>query len=312
VSVVIPTNNREGFLAQSLRSALGQQGVDLEVVVVDDGSNAGAVSRVPGIGDSRVRVVRHAARQGVSTARNTGIAAAEGGWVAFLDDDDLWAPRKLRAQIEALEASPGREWSCVGVVVVNRALRVVGWEPCPAGPDVSGSTLERQVVPGGGSGVLVSRGLLDRLGGFDPALTLNEDWDLHVRLAQQSLLSSVDAPLLAYRLHPTNRSLDVEVCDREFAVIDERYAPLRAARGVALDHAHWNRWKAYTHARAGRRREALQSLRAARPVIGWRNAARDALVTALPGSVRARELRRARAVPSAWRAEAEEWLRLFR
>ena len=95
VSVVVPTHNRSGLLAQTLHSVLWQRGVDLEVLVVDDGSADDTAEMVAGLADPRIRLLRHDHPQGVSAARNRGVAAASGRWLAFCDDDDLWAPDKL-------------------------------------------------------------------------------------------------------------------------------------------------------------------------------------------------------------------------
>src|SRR4051794_9306561 len=100
VTVVIPTFNRWRVLsARALPSALAQEDVDLEVVVVVDGSTDETASGLESLEDERVRVVRHARPLGLHRARNAGIAAARGEWVAFLDDDDVWAPWKLRTQL---------------------------------------------------------------------------------------------------------------------------------------------------------------------------------------------------------------------
>ena len=104
VSVVIPTRDRWPLLATTLASALGQDGVALEVVVVDDGS-ATAAPVVPPFDDPRVRIARNDRSLGVAGARNRGIEAARGEWIAFLDDDDVWAPAKLRRQLDAATAA---------------------------------------------------------------------------------------------------------------------------------------------------------------------------------------------------------------
>ena len=120
VSVVIPTRNRADVLkAHALPSALAQRDVDVEVVVVDDGSDDDDDRRaLEGLTDSRVRVVRHATREGQSRARNTGIEAALGEWIAFLDDDDLWSPDKLREQLDAAAADHA-EFVYTGGVMVD-------------------------------------------------------------------------------------------------------------------------------------------------------------------------------------------------
>ncbi len=102
VSVVVPTHNRARLLRRTLRSILAQHMVDLEVVVIDDGStdDTGDVAAT----DPRVLVIRNRESAGVSAARNRGIAAARGEWIAFCDDDDLWSPDKLNRQLTAADA----------------------------------------------------------------------------------------------------------------------------------------------------------------------------------------------------------------
>ena len=161
VSVVVPTHNRSGLLAQTLHSVLWQRGVDLEVLVVDDGSTDDTAEVVAALGDPRVRLLRHATPRGVSAARNRGVAAASGRWLAFCDDDDLWAPDKLARQLAAAQQT-GRSWVYVGEVHVDLGRQVVGGGP-PLPPERLMARLPRaNVVPGGCSGVLVRRDALGR------------------------------------------------------------------------------------------------------------------------------------------------------
>jgi glycosyltransferase involved in cell wall biosynthesis len=99
VSVVIPTLNRQAALARSISITLGQENVNLEVIVVDDGSTDSTPAYLKTGRDPQLQVIRHARRTGVAAARNHGIQQARGEWVAFLDDDDVWAPHKLREQV---------------------------------------------------------------------------------------------------------------------------------------------------------------------------------------------------------------------
>lgn len=105
VSVVIPCYNGAAFLAETLRSVLGQTYAPLEVIVIDDGSTDNSATIAAGFGPP-VRVVRQENR-GESAARNRGIALARGDWVALLDADDLWEPEKLELQVHALRDAPG-------------------------------------------------------------------------------------------------------------------------------------------------------------------------------------------------------------
>src|SRR5919197_55125 len=122
VSVVVPTHNRARLLSRTLRSICAQQSVDFEVVVVDDGSTDDTAA-VAAAADTRVKIICNPRPCGVSVARNIGITAARGDWIAFCDDDDLWAPDKLAAQLSAAdEARLG--WVYSGDVTVDDQSRV--------------------------------------------------------------------------------------------------------------------------------------------------------------------------------------------
>jgi glycosyltransferase involved in cell wall biosynthesis len=102
-SVIIPTYERGDLLAAAVDSVLAQTVEDFECIIVDDASPSGVhLARQ----DSRVRVTRHAANRGVTCARNTGLAMARGRYVAFLDDDDVWTPRRLAYALEGLSNAP--------------------------------------------------------------------------------------------------------------------------------------------------------------------------------------------------------------
>jgi glycosyltransferase involved in cell wall biosynthesis len=153
VTVVIPTLNRWQLLSRgALRSALEQEDVDVEVVVVDDGSTDETPVRLAELDDERVRVVRHEQPGGLAHARNAGIAAARCEWVAFLDDDDLWAPWKLRRQLDAAAREDA-------TFVYSAALYVTGGqvELAPAlEPEGLGQRLlAGEAIPAGGSNVMV-------------------------------------------------------------------------------------------------------------------------------------------------------------
>src|SRR5215213_11041251 len=139
VSVVIPTRNRCDQLLVAIDSALAQEEVAVEVLVVDDGSTDGTehvLSAVKG-----VRIIRHAATRGVATARNAGISAAAGQWVAFLDDDDVWAPWKLRRQLDAAQDAFA-PWAYGASIVVDELDRIVDVHEAPS-PDVIAEHLTR-------------------------------------------------------------------------------------------------------------------------------------------------------------------------
>jgi glycosyltransferase involved in cell wall biosynthesis len=185
VSVVIPTRNRAKLLTtHALPSALSQRGVDVEVVVVDDGSDDDGRKALEELTNGRVRIVRHAARAGQARARNTGIEAARGEWIAFLDDDDLWSPDKLREQLDAAAAARA-EFVYTGVVMVDegRGGEVLTVLPPAPTEGLLEHLLMTNAIPAGASTVIARSSVVREVGGFDENLVQFTDWDLWIRLA---------------------------------------------------------------------------------------------------------------------------------
>ena len=102
VSIVVPTFNRGDCIGSCLESALAQTYGEFELIVVDDASSDDTAVRVKHFKDSRVRYLQHDVNRGGAAARNTGIRASTGEFVAFLDSDDVWHPEKLEEQVAAL------------------------------------------------------------------------------------------------------------------------------------------------------------------------------------------------------------------
>ena len=221
-SVVVPTHNRSDLLLQTLASVIAQVGVDLEIVVVDDGSTQDVAGAIATLAEDRIRVVRNERPVGVAGARNRGIEHARGEWIGFVDDDDLWAPDKLGSQLEALEAT-GRRWAYTGAVNITAAGEVIGGAPPPPPEEVAASLPRRNTVPGGGSSVVAARSLIDEVGVFDPSLYNTEDWDMWIRMARAGVPAWVPRPLLAYRVHATNASLNVAEIISGAREIERRY-----------------------------------------------------------------------------------------
>lgn len=250
--MIIPTRNRWQWLSESLGSALSQQEVDLEVVVVVDGSTDETGERLSDLArsESRLRVVGQSQARGVAHARNTGLAAAQGTWVSFLDDDDVWAPRKLRTQLDAA-AGEDAVFAYSAAVWVDQALAPIAVLPPPDAHDLERTLLASCAIPAGASNVVARTDLVRSLGGFDEALPHFDDWDMWIRLAGAGRAAASEDAVVAYRHHASNRIL-VEGIDfqREF----ERLACKHRARlGVGMDRHEAQRWLARGHRRAGRR-----------------------------------------------------------
>jgi GT2 family glycosyltransferase len=290
VTAVIPTRDRRELVLRAVGVAVAQEGVDVEVVVVDDGSRDGTAAHVERhrpAGD--VRVLRSERSRGVAAARNRGLAEARGEWVAFLDDDDVWAPDKLRTLLAA--AGPAEAWACSGAVNVDEGLQVIDYSPAPAATRVFPAILAQNVVPGGCSNAVVRRAALGEVGGFDEALSVLADWDLWIRLAEIGAPAVVDAPLVGYVEHGANmHARDPAALTRELRQLDGRHALLRRRHGVGFAAAR-HRVAAYGHLGGGRRAAAtLSALRAALAAPAA-DALRDVLIAA-GGAARQQRRRR--------------------
>ena len=210
VSVVVPAYNAERTVAATLGSVLSQTVKQIDVIVVDDGSHDRTAEVADATGDPRVRVLSQG-NAGAAAARNTGLAAAEGRYVAFVDADDLWLPRKLERQLAVLEGRSDVTAVQSGVLYVDDALTVLSVRACVPWKDRVLDTLMFRNLPAFPSTVVFLREALEELGGFDPSLVILEDWSLAVEAAMRCNLESVEEPLALYRVHPGNRSRDLGI-----------------------------------------------------------------------------------------------------
>lgn len=280
---------------------LAQEGPAPEIVIVDDCSQV-PVADVPG-----ATVVRLAAQVGAAAARNRGVEWARTEWVAFLDDDDLWAPSKLRRQHAALQAQPEARWSYTGVVVTDARRAVTGVQRAHASGWIHETLCTANVVAGGGSTVLARTDLVREVNGFDSSVRSAEDWEMWTRLAQRSPVVAVDAPLAAWREHRGNKSQrwDATQIERTESVLRERAREI----GAAFSHEHRAQLEIDRLVAAGARTDAA---RAYWSRFRRRRQPRDAVaalgVATAPATYAALKRRaRRRAVPVEWLPELD-WL----
>jgi glycosyltransferase involved in cell wall biosynthesis len=298
VTVVIPTRNRRRHLADALSSALSQTGPTLEVVVVDEASTDGTREFLERVGDARVTVRRHSPPKGVAAARNAALENARTDWIAFLDDDDVWAPEWLHT---ALTAAQGRAAGLVygSCLLIDEQRRGVGtYHAVP--PDAAYAGLATDNVIGGPSVVVLRTETLRGAGGFDERLSALADWDAWLRLRRLTTFAAVEEPKVGYTVHGGNMHIA-----RPFDVLAEfrRFRTLAAGRGDGnLDEVGFTRWLAQENAAFGHR------LRAARLYI------RSGRVSRSARDVRSAVRVLARASRSAPRASTggPEWLAAFR
>jgi glycosyltransferase involved in cell wall biosynthesis len=266
VSVVIPAFNRAGTIGAAVDSVLAQTFQDLELILVDDASTDDTADVLAGLGDSRIRVIRHESNKGAGAARNTGIEAARGEWVAFQDSDDLWMPTKLERQMARL-SSPGASYIAAycGMLVEDMD------NPCAQPryiPDTKVTTREGNILNElltrsfiSTQTLVARRDLLMSIGGFDEELPALEDWECVLRLAQHDSFALVDEPLVRQRFSPNSitRSADRRLKAR--IQILEKHRELLARDPLVLASHHYSIAGALRQ--SGRLEEAAQHITAA-------------------------------------------------
>jgi glycosyltransferase involved in cell wall biosynthesis len=312
VSVVIPTRNRWSRLSVTLGGALRQEQVEHEVIVIDDCSTDETPHRLAAMTDPRLRVFRHEERRGVAPARNRGIAEARGEWVAFLDDDDFWSPRKLRAQLDvARGADAVLAYGAVAHIGEDGSL--IDIEPAPDPARLPTWLLSVNPMPAGCSNVMARTALVRRVGGFDENLFQLADWDLWLRLVEAGRAVACEEVLVGYLRHSQNmlveRQHDVL---RELDYLAAKHRAASAAHGVAFNGVLLSRWMALTELRAGRRLVAMRAyLRGALAYRNPRNLLRAMRTLVQPRAVERVELRDGTATVEEWPDEPA-WLELYR
>jgi glycosyltransferase involved in cell wall biosynthesis len=251
VSVVIPTRDRWILLSRAVGTALAQREVSLEVLVVDDGSQLPA-PQLPVLSDPRVKLLEAPAR-GVAAARNHGARFSTGGWLAFLDDDDIWAPEKLGSLLGAADRL-GARFAYSGVLMIEANLTPLLVDPGPPSADLARRLLEMNAIPGGGSNVVVDRALFDQIGGFDESLSFLADWDAWLRMAQAAPGAHVEDALTAYSCHVGNWVLrDEDTVESDYRRFSQKHAELLRRSGASLNRLHYDRHIAATHLWVGHR-----------------------------------------------------------
>ncbi|HLJ93375.1 MAG TPA: glycosyltransferase [Gemmataceae bacterium] len=248
VSVVIPAHNRETFLPAAVESVLSQTFTDWELLIVDDGSDdsTARVAREYAGKDLRIRCLRHEHRKGAQAARNSGIRAAQGPWIAFLDSDDRWLADSLEVRLQLATTSQ--------VAVVHSECYILKPdEASPSGgPAGEEESLERmglrplqgqiyqEVLRQPGpmfQGMLVTREALARIGYLDESIRSYQEWDTTIRLAKHHVFAFVPQPTFVWNFrNPSSlsRSLTGNAAGYLQVMAKHRWAILRVLGPKAL------------------------------------------------------------------------------
>lgn len=268
VSIILPTFNRVKFLREAVDSVFAQTFHDWQLLIADDGSDdpemQAFLRALDGV--SRVRLLRLAHTGNPAAVRNIALREATAHYIALLDSDDIWMPKKLELQIASMRSRPARQWSYTGFVLVDGSRHPLSGARAIRHPGAAGwildSLLKMETIIAQPS-VVASRELIEAVAGYDEALIACEDYDLWLRLALQSEVDFIDEPLVLVRRH------DLHYCDDVTALQDLRRVIEKLQRSGAAAHldsllrrrrAGVSAGLARSHAASGNRARVLGTL----------------------------------------------------
>jgi glycosyltransferase involved in cell wall biosynthesis len=197
VSTIIPVYNGEQFIAEAIDSVLTQTYQPIEIIVVDDGSDDKSREII-----KSYQTVTYIFQEnlGNGAARNTGIQKSNGDFLAFLDQDDLWIPQKIKTQIDYLIKNPD-----IGYVACN--MKNFIQSGCSLSKDISDIYTEDEQVAYIPSGILIRRKIIEEVGKFNPDMLEANDTDWHFRAKDKGIrMANVNKLLLYRRIHGSNLS----------------------------------------------------------------------------------------------------------
>jgi glycosyltransferase involved in cell wall biosynthesis len=211
VSVIIPTYNQARYLLAAVQSVLDQTFGDLELIVVNDGSTDNTQQALTSFSDSRTRYI-YQENRGLSAARNTGIMASAGEYIALLDSDDIWLPRKLELQVGLLDSHPETALVYSDAYLFDDQTSAITGKFLDGKGIFSGNVfrklLSTQFIKP--STVAIRRSVFETVGYFDEAIREVQDRDMWLRIARKFNVEGIDMPLVKIRNHATNVSKNSE------------------------------------------------------------------------------------------------------
>ena len=264
ISVILPIHNGERFLDETLQSLFAQEFTDFEAVAVIDGSRDGSQTILERHSNPRLRVIWQDNR-GAATAISTAIDNTTGPLIAFLDQDDIWAPGKLRRHAEVMAANPTVALTFSWFRVIDSHSRDIGIHSSRVTGTVAFQDLLADFVIGGTSNVVVRRDALLRANGADPAIPNMYDLDLFLRIALQSPRNILAIPeeLMAYRRHSAQITRNVLVMQAEWDLTLQKLRTLAPVQVAAVEKraaANMHRYYARLEYEAGAHASALRQL----------------------------------------------------
>ena len=225
--MVIAAYNCGNYIQETISSVINQTFQNWELIIVDDCSSDDTSEKITALSDQRIRIIRLDKNSGLpATPRNTGIRAAKGEFIAFLDHDDVWSPEKLKVQIDYLREYP--QTALVGCPLkikspdrkYNNAATTPKTRKCRTG-NMYDILLKRNFFAC--SSVIVKTSVFNDIGFFDedPLVSAAEDWDLWLRIAKEHKIAFLPQTLGFYRMHGSGLSTETKQLQRILYVIDK-------------------------------------------------------------------------------------------
>lgn len=231
VSVIIPTYKRSVDICRAVDSVLAQTIDSFEVIVVDDngidtpeGEKTAEVMKKYE-NDPRVVYLRHQQNKNGAAARNTGIKASKGEYISFLDDDDIYLPKRLEKMVNKLESLDESYGACYTGYVKNMANGTKQYSNEKAEGDVFLQVLMRSLFIGTGSNLFFSRKAVEDIGLFDESFLRNQDLEYLTRITKKYKLAYVDEPLMEAFYDVRTVSYSFEKCCEREKLFREKFAP---------------------------------------------------------------------------------------
>jgi len=204
VSVIIPTYNRANFLKDSIQSVLSQTFKDFEIIIINNYSNDNTLELVNSFNDNRIKIINYKNNGIIAKSRNQGLIHSSGRYIAFLDDDDLWCPRKLELQIKYLESNPEIDIAYSNAMIIDEHGKRKGVLNNPKRAKSGKVFLELvndSFVPM--LTVLMKKKVFETIGSLNEDLSMRaaEDYEYWLRASLKFNFGYIDKPLALYRVH---------------------------------------------------------------------------------------------------------------
>jgi len=227
ISIIIPTYNRANLLVKAIKSVFSQTYKNFELIIVNDGSTDNTKQIIDNFKKqtNKIKYIWEI-NSGTAKAKNTGIKNTEGKYIAFLDSDDEWLPKKLEKQLELFKKSTNSNLGFVGcnTFIIDKKNNKKLIYKIPKYKNIFYALLINNFICSCSS-VMVKKSVLDKIDFFDENLKIGEDWDMWIRIAQKYNFDFVNEPLLKYNIHSGNLSsaFAIEKKEKNIQSIFDKY-----------------------------------------------------------------------------------------